>query len=131
MKKNIISILVVCLTSVAAQAGFLGKMGPFEENQKSTKTIHFEQCVTVGELKFHVEKSAKYHIPRVLFDAVHIRYMTGNSTVVEGKHLGAVRGFQLEIDEAKGCITDIALSAQDAGFNPGRANESYVEIWGW
>lgn len=120
--KNIILVYSFCtlVQSTSFASIFLGKVGPFYQDEMSTETASIKRCVPVKKnIQFYVEKSNANHIPRIKFDFVTLSYESGFQETIEGAALGSVRGFNVEPDSANGCLKSVKLRASDTGFNPG------------
>ncbi|GIL17070.1 MAG: hypothetical protein BroJett040_08210 [Oligoflexia bacterium] len=130
--KNIFLVCSFCtlVQSTSFASTFLGKVGPFYQDEMSTETALIKHCIPVKKnLQCYVEKSSANHIPRIKFDFVTLTYESGFQETIEGAALGSVRGFNVEPDSENGCLKNVTLRASDTGFNPGHQNVSYVEIW--
>ncbi len=130
MKKILLLTSCVLISSISFAGGFVGKVGPFEKNEYSTKDFHFRKCDdTIRSLTFNVEKTSKYHMPRIQVDTLTIQYSSGFEETLDVSALGETRGFNLQLNRAHGCPVHISMNAAAAGFIPTGILQSTLEIW--
>lgn len=129
---KIFAVITALLVLPGAQAStYLGKLGPFYENEYSIHTVLINKCgPKVRKLILAANANGKYAMPRFSYREILVELQSGKIDSISAKSEDNKLKKIQYLTPANDCVKKITINAASSGHNPGRPNVIAIEIWG-